>query len=162
MQYLYEIYAFLHFCICTDSLKPSMPIHKIWVYMNAQSNFDFRPLASLDTSAYTCTLIGGICTYSKTCLKQPLSKRPKICFQTNYRLMQVKSIVECSMGSILQYFRPSLIYHLPLRSLFCLFLSGRLRQVLLYFVSTKISCLAQICVSLFACVQVSHPLGIVG
>ena len=44
--------------------------------------------------------------------------------------MQVKSIAEYSKGSI--YFRPSLSYHLPLRPLFCLFLSGRLRQVLLY------------------------------
>ena len=44
--------------------------------------------------------------------------------------MQVKSIAECSKGSILQYFPPSLSYHLSLRSLFCLFLSGRLRQVL--------------------------------
>ena len=35
--------------------------------------------------------------------------------------------------SILQYFRPSLSYHLSLRPLFLLFLSGRLRQVLLYF-----------------------------
>ena len=43
--------------------------------------------------------------------------------------MQVKSIAECSKGSILQYFRPSLIYHLSLISLFCLFLSGCLRQV---------------------------------
>ena len=34
--------------------------------------------------------------------------------------------------SILQYFRPSLSYHLYLRPLFCLFLSGRLRQVLLH------------------------------
>ena len=33
-------------------------------------------------------------------------------------------IAECSKGSILQYFQPSLSYHLPLRSLFCLFLSG--------------------------------------
>ena len=40
--------------------------------------------------------------------------------------MQVK-------GSILQYFLPSLSYHLSLRAFFCLFLSGRLRQVLLYF-----------------------------
>ena len=47
-------------------------------------------------------------------------------------LMQVKSIAECSKGSILQYFRPSLSYHLSLRSLFCLFLSGRFTQVLLY------------------------------
>ena len=35
--------------------------------------------------------------------------------------MQVISIAECSKGSILQYFWPSLSYHLSLRSLFCLF-----------------------------------------
>ena len=46
--------------------------------------------------------------------------------------MQVKSLAECSKGSILQYFRPSLSYHLSLRSLFCLLLSGCLTQVLLY------------------------------
>ena len=38
-------------------------------------------------------------------------------------------IAECSKGSILQYFRPSLSYHLSLRSLLCLFLSGRFTQV---------------------------------
>ena len=59
-------------------------------------------------------------------------RRPKFVFKTNYPLMQVKSIAEFSKGSILQYFRPSLSYHLSLRSLFCRFLSGRLRQVLLY------------------------------
>ena len=52
-------------------------------------------------------------------------RRPKLAFKTDYCLMQVKSIAECS-------FRPSLSYHLSLRSLFCLFLSGRFRQVLLY------------------------------
>ena len=46
--------------------------------------------------------------------------------------MQVKSIAECSKRSILQYFGPSLSYQLSLRSLFGLFLSGCLRQVLLY------------------------------
>ena len=46
--------------------------------------------------------------------------------------MQVKSIAECSKGSILQYFRSSLSYHLSLRSLFCLFLIARFTQVLLY------------------------------
>ena len=50
----------------------------------------------------------------------------------NYHLMQVKSIAECSKGSILQYFRPSLSYQLSLRSLLCLFLSGHFTQVLLY------------------------------
>ena len=57
-------------------------------------------------------------------------RKPK--FQTDFHLMQVKNIAECSKGSILQYFRPSLSYHLPLRSLCYLFLSGHLRQVLLY------------------------------
>ena len=33
--------------------------------------------------------------YSKTCVKRPLSKRPKFVLETNYRLMQVKSIIEC-------------------------------------------------------------------
>ena len=58
-------------------------------------------------------------------------RRPNLVFKTDYCLMQVKSIAECSKGSILQYFPPSLSYHLPLRPLFCLFLSGRLRKVLL-------------------------------
>ena len=71
--------------------------------------------------------------YSKTCVKWPLSKRPKMGFKTNYLLMQVKSIAECSKGSILNYFRPSLSYQLSLRSLFCLFLSGHITQVLLHF-----------------------------
>ena len=52
-------------------------------------------------------------------------RKPKMVFKTNYRLMQVKSI--------LQYCGPSLSYNLPLRSFFCLFLSGCFRQVLLYF-----------------------------
>ena len=65
--------------------------------------------------------------YSKTC-----AKRPKIVFKDQLSLNAGKSIAECSKGSILQYFRPSLSYHLSLRSLFCLFLSGRVTQVLLY------------------------------
>ena len=70
--------------------------------------------------------------YSKTCIKWPLSKLPKLVFKTIYCLMQVKSIAECSKGSILQYFRPSLNYQLLSKFLFCLFLSGRFTQVLLY------------------------------
>ena len=59
-------------------------------------------------------------------------KDRKLVFKTNYGFMQVKSIAECSKGSILQYFWPSLSYLLSLRSLFCLFLSGHFTQVLLY------------------------------
>ena len=39
--------------------------------------------------------------YSKTCVKWPFSKKDqKLVFKTNYRLMQVKSIAECSNGAI--------------------------------------------------------------
>ena len=65
--------------------------------------------------------------YSDHCQKDK-----KLVFNTNYRLMQIKSIAECSKGSILQYFWSALSYHLSLRSLFCLFLSGRFTQVLLH------------------------------
>ena len=34
-------------------------------------------------------------TYSKTCHKWSLKRRPKLGFKTDYRLMQVKSIAEC-------------------------------------------------------------------
>ena len=48
-------------------------------------------------------------------LQRPLEKNTKkLVASTNYRLMQVKSIAECSKGSILQYLRPSLSYHLSL------------------------------------------------
>ena len=51
-------------------------------------------------------------------------KDQKMVFQTDYRLLQVKSIAECSKGSILQYFQPSLSYQLSLRSLLCLSYTG--------------------------------------
>ena len=56
------------------------------------------------------------CRYSKTCLKQPLKRIPKIVFSRPIiALMQVKGIAKCSKGSILQYFQSSLSYHLSLR-----------------------------------------------
>ena len=71
--------------------------------------------------------------YSKTC--DHSQKGRKLVFKTNYCLMQVKSIAECSKRSILQNIWPSLSYHLSLRYLFCLFLSGHFTQVSLYYVS---------------------------
>ena len=59
-------------------------------------------------------------------------KNRKLVFNTNNRLMQGKRIAECSKESILQYFWPSLSYHLSQRYLFCLFLSSRFTQVLQY------------------------------
>ena len=65
-------------------------------------------------------------TVIKTCIKQPLSKRPKIGFQNQLSLNAGQRY--CRMLQVEQYFQPSLSYHLSLRSLFCLFLSGRLHR----------------------------------
>ena len=51
---------------------------------------------------------------------------------TNGSLMNVESIAECSPWSILQYFWPSLSNNLSWKPAFIFFLSGHLRQVLLY------------------------------
>ena len=66
--------------------------------------------------------------YIKTCVKRPLSNRQKIGFQDRSSLIiQVRSIAECSKGSILPYFRHSLsICHFDI--CFCLFLNGRLHR----------------------------------
>ena len=115
------------------SLKPLSPSYFMEIFLSI--------LASCGNPLVTSHRIvgGAVAThgaypwqvYSKTCVKRLLSKRPKMNFKTKYRLMQVKSIAECSKGSILQYLRPSLTYHLSLRSLFVYF-SGRFTQVSLY------------------------------
>ena len=81
-----------------------------------------------------CTITGT--PFSERTVKPVLNghsqKDRKLVFKTNYHLMQVKSIAECSKRSIQQYLRPSFSDHLFLKPLFCLFLSGRFKQVLLY------------------------------
>ena len=56
-----------------------------------------------DTFMHICILTADYTV--KLVLSGPSKKK------TNYRLMQVKSIAECSNGGILQPFRPSLTYH---------------------------------------------------
>ena len=61
------------------------------------------------------------------------SKRTlKIGFQYQLTLNAGQRYCRMLQESILQYFQPSLSYHLSLRPLLYLSLSGRLRQVLLY------------------------------
>ena len=57
-------------------------------------------------------------------------------------------------GSILKYFQPSLSYHLSFRPLFCLFLSGRFTQVLLY--NSIILCMISINVYLITSCELTH------
>ena len=70
--------------------------------------------------------------YSKTCLKWPLKKNTISGFQDRLLLNAGQKYCRMLQESILQYFPPSLSYRLSLRPLFCLFLSGCLRRVLLY------------------------------
>ena len=69
--------------------------------------------------------------YSKTCLKWPLKKETNIGFQERLSLNAGQKYCRMLQESILQFFLTSLSYYLSLKPLFCLFLSGRLRQVLL-------------------------------
>ena len=70
--------------------------------------------------------------YSKTCLKRSLKTKTKIGCQDRLSLNACQKYCRMLQENILQYVRPSFSYHLSLRLLFCLFLSGRLRQVFLY------------------------------
>ena len=67
-------------------------------------------------------------TIEKLC-KTATLKKTENWFQDQLSLNAGKSIAECSKGSILQYFPPSLSYRLSLRSSFFLFLNGRFTQV---------------------------------
>ena len=85
----------------------------------------------------------GVCSlkeeefgYSKTCVKRPLSKRSQIGFQDQLSLnagQKYCRILQREHSAILSTF---IKLHLSLRSLFCLFLSGCLGQVLLYLLIT--------------------------
>ena len=70
---------------------------------------NWYPTAISDISNKMVINIMTIVKYSKNLCKTVTLKK------TDYCLMQVKSIAECSKGSILQYFRPSLSYQLSLR-----------------------------------------------
>ena len=67
-----------------------------------------------------------ISKYSKTCVKMPLSKDHK--FKDQVSLNAGQKYCRMFQRYILQYFWPSLSYLLSLRSLFCLFSSGRLHS----------------------------------
>ena len=112
----------------TDFSVP--PSHSRWILIFPDA--DIFTLFTQYLIHYFTTIFHFSITTVKPVLSGHSKRRPKLFFKTDYCLMQVKSIAECSKWSILQYFRPSLRYHFPLRPLFCLFLSGGLRQVLLY------------------------------
>ena len=124
--------------VCTDSTEIFFSkLNSAGLNYNLPSFFTDSYCAGVSNSAGVSnkhcllTFFILILKYSKTCLKRPL-KRPKIGFQAGLSLNACQKYRRMLQENILQYFLPSLSYHLSLRSLFCLFLSGRLRQVLLY------------------------------
>ena len=66
--------------------------------------------------------------YSKTCVKRPLIKRPRMCFQ--YQLLLHAGQKYCRMPQ--GEHSVMLLTCIKLPSLFCLFLRGRFTQVLLH------------------------------
>ena len=68
---------------------------------------------------------------------------------TNGSLMKVKSIAECSKGSILQYFWPALSDNWSWKPFFGLFESGCFTQVLLYVISLNVEVSLQYFVDIF-------------
>ena len=73
----------------------------------------------------------------KPVLNSHLKRRPKVGFQDRLSLNAGQKYCRMLEVSILQYFQPSLSYHLSSRLLFCLFLSGCLRQVLLQYLYSE-------------------------
>ena len=118
--------------VCTDSTEIFFSkLNSAGLNYNLPSIFTDSYCAGVSNKHCLLTFFILILKYSKTCLKRPL-KRPKIGFQAGLSLNSCQKYRRMLQETILQYFLPSLSYHLSLRSLFCLFLSGRLRQVLLY------------------------------
>ena len=81
-----------------------------------------------------CTLFIN-CTIESTVkpvLNGHSKRRPKIDFRDQLSLNAGQKYCRMLQESILQNILPSFSYHLSLRHLFCLMLSVRLRQVLLY------------------------------
>ena len=119
----------------------------------------FIKIAVIKAAASLLALVGTIIKYSKTCVIRPLSKRRKIVFHNQLSLNVGQKY--CRMLPILQYFRPSLSYHLSSRSLFCLFLSGRFTQVLLYCVTPflpNFMCVLLLSVSQTSLKMIAHVL----
>ena len=128
--YVFSVLCLLYLCeflfICALWSPAGKGLTSGLSFVVSNCKFVTFPLVSwvkYGTSLYRFLFFAPLLTFSGHS-----KRRSKLVFTTNYLLMQDKSIAECSKGSILHYFLPSLIYHLSLRSLFCLFLSGRLSR----------------------------------
>ena len=123
-------WAHITYPVCLNWLRPNLSCLErgirflIFIY----------PLLSwgLDNHSYIFDLITV-----KPVLRGHLKRRPKIGFQYWLSLNAGQKYCRMLQESNLQYFWSSLSYHFVFKALFCLFLSGRWRQVLLYILFTE-------------------------
>ena len=104
--------------------KQTFLSQKCQMFMHSGEYFSFRPYSSRK-----CGVV-FYCTYSKTCLKRPLKKDQKIGFQDRLLLSAGQKYCRVLIrehSAILSTF-----IKLPFTIKRCVFLSGGLRQVLLY------------------------------
>ena len=76
----------------------------------------------------------NIFRYSKTDLKRPLKMKTKNWFLDQLSLNASQKYCRMLQESILQYFPPSLSYHVYIRPLFCLFFEWPLKTGFLYYI----------------------------
>ena len=92
--------------VCTMCMHTYLIIGKLIILgLNTLISFFAYFLSRKRTFQTAITIVLINIAYSISCVKRPLSKRPKIGFQNQLnRLMQVKSIAECSHSAILSTF----------------------------------------------------------
>ena len=116
-----------HLCTKIVIANPDLPAHSAqfftcWCHLKKISNNLCKQFASRSglTEGQTWSVSKltrwsyswkNFWTTVKSVLTGHSKRTQKLFFKTDYHLMQVKSIAECSKGSILQYFRPSLSNH---------------------------------------------------
>ena len=98
---------------CSSSIFPDKFHFQVLLKAVLYVQVLFKPVPTLNQLNRSSTIGSTV----KPVWNNHSQKDQKLVFKTNYRLMQVISIAECSKGSILQYFRPSLRYHLSLHVL---------------------------------------------
>ena len=117
------------------------------MYFRLTNNYVFV-LMSLQNIRYTCIVKPVLCGHSK--------RRHKIGFQYWISLNAWQKYCRMLQESILQYFWPSLSYHLPLSPLFCPFLNDHLRQVYCTLISKDSKLIAMSSMTESTCQSPAH------
>ena len=104
--------AVLFICISENIVRLLLRLH----ILECTQNTFIMTADRMNTGLDPYCLLLRLPKYRKTCLKRHSQKDKKLVFKTNYRLMQVKSIAECS--AILSTF---IKLSQVIRCLFCLF-----------------------------------------